>query len=162
MSGSTTRLCWQRSPRSQPPSYSHNIGSGEELESLITNNADEKKVLLFFISDKHPHHRLIVGALERLATVYHPKLMFCIIDMTRLGDDIARPLAQKYYVDPDHPATAIIFEKGETIDTLFIGLKREKQETEDFIRDHLGLKRIPKPAFGFQGTHSYQPSGTTM
>ncbi|KAK6339758.1 hypothetical protein TWF718_009152 [Orbilia javanica] len=160
-SNSKPRLCWQRSPRSQIRPYSNHISCAEDLDNLLAINEESKPQFLYFGSEAHPHHRLIDGALERLATIYHPKLYFCVINMTLLGKDAAVSIAKKYEIDTDYAATAIILEDGEKKATLHIPFIGEKQSMEDFIRDYLGLERIDDPGFGVEGIYTHYRSGTT-
>ncbi|KAF3209203.1 hypothetical protein TWF106_011021 [Orbilia oligospora] len=160
-SAAPARLCWQRSPRSQPATDSHHITSIEDLDNILTINENSIPPFLYFSSDKHPHHRLIAGALERLATIYHPEMLFCIIDITRLGPELAMPMIQRYEIDTDFAATAIILQNGEKFSTLQIPFMGEKQAMEDFIRHHLKLEPISMPGFGYEGMYTHYPSGVT-
>ncbi|KAF3100196.1 hypothetical protein TWF706_006303 [Orbilia oligospora] len=140
-SAAPARLCWQRSPRSQPTTDSHHITSIEDLDNILAINENSIPPFLYFSSDKHPHHRLIAGALERLATIYHPEML--------------------YEIDTDFAATAIILQNGEKFSTLQIPFMGEKQAMEDFIRHHLKLEPISMPGFGYEGMYTHYPTGVT-
>ncbi|RVD87837.1 uncharacterized protein DFL_002044 [Arthrobotrys flagrans] len=162
-SGSTSapRLCWQRSPRNKPVPYAHDICSIDDLDDHLSIDDNSVSSFLYFSSDKYPHHRLIAGSLERLATIYHPRMLFCFIDTTRLGDELATPIIKRYEIDTECAAAVIILENGEKKSTLQIPFMGEKQAMEDFIRNHLGLERISRPGFGPEGVYTHHRSGTT-
>ncbi|KAK6498952.1 hypothetical protein TWF481_011523 [Arthrobotrys musiformis] len=158
----TTRQCWQRSPRSQPPTYAHHIATMEEFDSLLTINSDSRAPLLFFASDAHPHHLFIAGTLERLATIYHPKILFCVINMTGSGKKIALPIAKRYEIDIMYATTAVLLEEGKVKYALEVPLQDEMPAIENFIRTYLHLEPITQGGFGEAGMWSHYRTGTTI
>ncbi|KAK6523573.1 hypothetical protein TWF281_001554 [Arthrobotrys megalospora] len=161
-SGVASRPCWQRSPRSQLPTKSHNISSSDELDSLLAINEDSRLPLLLFIGSENPYKLLVATAMERLATLYIKRVLFCIIDMSRLEESVSKPIAEKYKVNFDHTATVVLLKEGEIKSSLELPLGSEKQILENYIREQFDLPLLTDPGFGYGGFHTAENPWTVQ